>query len=128
MPDPPDVVLLSADRLVRAPLRAQLIDDGFEVIATDTWPMMRSHLRPGERPLLVIVDLQALPDPSQVLRDLAVLMNPERVLVLTALGSIDAADVERRGFVVVRRPVAIGSVVEVARVLRARVTAASERP
>jgi len=53
---PPDIVLLSADRHTRAPLRAQLIEDGFEVVATDTWPMMREQLRPGSKPRLAIVD------------------------------------------------------------------------
>ena len=127
MVDRPDAVILSADRLTRAPLRAQLIEDGFEVIATDTWPMMRTHLRPGQKPSFAIVDLQALPDPEQVLSDVAVLMKPERVLVLTALGSIDEGEVARRGFLVLRRPVSIGSIVETARALHARVSAGSER-
>jgi len=122
MPDRPDVVILSVDRLTRAPLRAQLIEDGFEVIATDSWPMMRTHLRPGQKPSFVIVDLQALDNPEQVLNDVRVLMQPERVMVLTVLGSIDAAEVTRRGFVAVGRPVSIGSIVESARALLARMT------
>jgi hypothetical protein len=119
MAESPDVVILCADRLVRAPLRAQLIEDGFEVVATDTWSMMRPRLRPGVKPLLVIVDLQALPDPAQVLSGVGVLMNPERVIVLTALGSIDADAVERGGYVVVRRPVSIAEIVDTARAVRA---------
>jgi len=115
-------VILCVDRLTRAPLRAQLIEDGFEVIATDSWPMMRTHLRPGQKPSFVIVDLQALDNPEQVLSDVCVLMKPERVIVLTMIGSIDADEVTRRGCVVVRRPVSIGSIVEAARALRARVT------
>src|SRR4029079_3257369 len=109
-----DVVLLAADRLVRAPLRAQLIEDGFEVIATDTWPMMRRHLRPGEKPLLAIVDLHDLPDADQVLRDLGVLMKPDRVLVLAVLGGLPAEDIERPGNIVRRRPVSIGDIVKAA--------------
>src|SRR5262249_21424457 len=118
MPEQPDVVILGADRLTRAPLRAQLIEDGFEVIATDTWPMMRRHLRPGERPRLAIVDLHELPDGDDVLRDLRVLMRPDRVLVLAAPGSIGADDIERLGYRVLRRPVSIGDVVSAARSMR----------
>jgi len=115
-----DVVLLAADRLVRAPLRAQLIEDGFEVIATDTWPMMRQRLRPGEKPLLAIVDLHDLADAEQVLRDLRVLMKPERVLVLAVLGGLPAEDIECPGYIVLRRPLSIGDIVKAARSYRER--------
>jgi hypothetical protein len=122
---PPDVVLLGAERLTRALLRAQLIEDGFEVIATDTFQAMRPHLRPGAKPRLAIVDLQALPDPEQVLDDLGVLMPPGQVIVLGAIGTVPADDIARRGFVVVRRPVAIDAIVEIARGARARTTSGS---
>ena len=36
-----DIVLLGAERQTRALLRAQLIEEGLDVLATDTWPMMR---------------------------------------------------------------------------------------
>jgi hypothetical protein len=48
----PDIVLLGAERQPRALIRAQLIEAGFDVVATDTWPMMRRHLRPGSKPRL----------------------------------------------------------------------------
>jgi AmiR/NasT family two-component response regulator len=121
MPHSADVVVLSTTRLIRAPLRAQLIEDGFEVIGTATWSMMRRHLRPGTKPRLVIVDLQDLPDADQVLRDLRLLMPPDRVLVLAAPASIAADQVERLGYVALRRPIAIGDIVDAARALRARV-------
>jgi hypothetical protein len=78
------VVLLGAEWKTRALIRAQLIEEGFEVVATDTWPMMRRHLRPGLKPRLAVVDLKDLDEPGRVLRDLAVLMKPERVFALTA--------------------------------------------
>ena len=115
MTHPSDVLLLSADRLIRAPLRAQLIEDGFEVIGTDTWPMMRRHLRPGSKPRLAIVDLHDLPGADDVLRDLRVLMKPECVIVLAAPGAIGAGDVEQFGYRVLRRPVSIGDIVAAAR-------------
>ena len=77
-----DIILLASLWQTRALLRAQLIEEGFEVLATDTWPMMRQYLRPGSKPRLAIVDLQGLPDPERALNDLRILMKPNRVLVL----------------------------------------------
>jgi hypothetical protein len=111
---PPDIVLLAAEWQPRALLRAQLIEEGFEVLATDTWIEMRRLLGPAARPLLAIVDLHGLPDPDRVLNDLATIMNPSRVLVLTAIGTVSPDQIQARGFRVVRRPIAIGSVVAAA--------------
>ena len=115
----PDVVLLAVDWQPRALVRAQLIEEGLEVVATDSWPAMRRHLRPGSKPTVAIVDVKGLPDPAAVLRDLKVLMKPDRVFVLTAAGTIAATDVERLGFRALARPIAIGDlVVTVARTVR----------
>jgi len=121
---PADIVLLSADWHTRAPLRAQLIEDGFEVIATDTWPMMREHLHPGSKPRLAIVDLQGLERPQEVLDGLRVLMKPDRVLALTALGTVPAGEIARAGFRVLNRPASIEQVVAAA---RAAIAPAAER-
>jgi len=116
---PPDVVLLDADWQSRALIRAQLIEEGFEVVATESWTMMRRHLRPGSKPRLALVDLKDLPDPQDVLRDLRVLMKPERVLVLSAIGTIPREDIERLGCHVMPRPFVIEDVVrEVRKVMR----------
>lgn len=114
---PPDVVLLAADWQPRALIRAQLIDEGFEVVATNTWPMMRRHLRPGMKPRLALVDLKGLPDPASVLEDLRALMNPERVLVVRALGTVSAKDVDDLGFRALSRPIAIEAIVRTAAAL-----------
>jgi hypothetical protein len=37
MPEPPDIVLLAGDWQPRALIRAQLIEEGLEVVATNTW-------------------------------------------------------------------------------------------
>jgi hypothetical protein len=110
----PDVVLLAAEWQPRALLRAQLIEEGFDVLATDTWTAMRRCLRPGSKPALVIVDLQGLPEPDRVLNDLKVLMKPDRVLVLTALGTVAPNQIHALGFRVVGRPIPIASVVAAA--------------
>jgi hypothetical protein len=103
----PDIVFLDADWQSRALIRAQLIEDGFEIVATESWTMMRRHLRPGSKPRLALIDLKDLADPQDVLRDLRVLMKPERVLVLLAIGTIPREDIERLGFRVMPRPFVI---------------------
>ena len=108
---PPDIVFLSADWQSRALIRAQLIEDGFDVVAMESWTKMRRHLRPGSKPRLTIVDLKDLPEPQDVLRDIHDLMKPERVLVLSALGTIPLDEIERYGFRVVTRPFVIANVV-----------------
>ena len=103
----PDIVFLDADWQSRALIRAQLIEDGFEIVATESWTMMRRYLRAGSKPRLALIDLKELADPQDVLRDLRVLMKPERVLVLSAIGTIRREDIERLGFHVMPRPFVI---------------------
>jgi len=107
----PDVVLLATEWRSRALIRAQLIEEGFDVVATNSWPMMRRHLRPGSKPRLALVDLKGLPNPHEALEGLRVLMKPDRVLVLTAIGTASPEDVRALGFRAVARPVAIRDVV-----------------
>ncbi len=114
---PVDIVLLDADWQSRALIRAQLIEEGFDVVATESWTMMRRHLRPGSKPRLAMVDLKDLADPQDVLRDLRVLMKPERVLVMSAIGTIPREDLERLGFHVMPRPFVIEAVVREVRKL-----------
>jgi ActR/RegA family two-component response regulator len=108
---PSDVVLLGTEWRPRALLRAQLIEEGIEVLATDTWPVARRSLRPGVKPRLVVVDLQGLPDPDRVLSELRVLMKPDRVLVLTAIGTVPVDVIRAAGFHVMKRPASIDEVV-----------------
>lgn len=110
-------MLLALDWVARAPLRAQLIEEGYEVVAVDAWDAARSHLRPGMKPKLVIVDLQGLENPESVLNDLRILMKPSHVLVLTAMATIAPARVEDLGFHVMRRPVSVGDIVTTTRTL-----------
>jgi hypothetical protein len=111
---PPDVVVLATEWQPRALMRAQLIEEGFDVVATNTWLTMRRHLRPGSKPPLAIVDLKELPNSRDVLADLRVLMKPERVLVVTALGSVPPVEIERFGFHVLTRPVTVQEIVTAA--------------
>jgi hypothetical protein len=92
-------------------IRAQLIEEGFDVLATDSWTTARSWLRPGSKPSLMIVDLDGLPEPEQVLDSLAVLMQPHAVLVVTAVGTVPLDQLQARGFSVLSRPISIADVV-----------------
>jgi hypothetical protein len=102
---------------MRALLRAQLIEERYEVVATDNWDTVNSYVRLPLKPHLVIVDLQGLPAASEALDELQHVMNPERVLVLTALGTLTPAEVQRWGFHTMARPVTIGEIVEKATAL-----------
>ena len=104
-------MLLVTEWQPRALIRAQLIEEGFDVVATNTWPMMRRHLRPGLKPRLAIVDLKSLPNPKDVLGDLRLLLEPHQVLVLTASGTVPVETVESSGFRRLSRPFAIKDVV-----------------
>lgn len=118
---PPEIILLATEWQARALIRAQLIEEGFDVVATNTWAMMRRHLRPGSKPQLAIVDLKDLPDPQRVLNDVQQLTKPNRVLVLTAIGTMRPNDVKRLGLWTLSRPLAIKDVVEtVAHAIRSR--------
>ncbi len=92
-----------------------MIEDGLDVIATDTWPAMREHLRPGAKPRLAIVDLQNLESPDEVLDGLRAVMKPERVFVIGALASVAPGHAERTGFRFLARPLSIADIVRAAR-------------
>ena len=117
---PPDIVLLGPAWPMRALLRAQLVEDGYAVVATDAWPIPRQYLRAGLTPRLVIIDLHELADPEAVLDEAAVLLRPDRVLVVTALGTLAPDAVRRRGFHVVSRPATVGDIAAAAAALLLR--------
>jgi DNA-binding response OmpR family regulator len=111
----PDVAVLEADWKPRVLLRAQLIEDGFTVVATDTWPMMADYLQAPMKPRVAILDLQGLEHPGEVLRATRALMTPGRVVVLAALGTLARSEIEALGFRVLARPVSVDHVVAAAR-------------
>jgi hypothetical protein len=106
-------------------MRAQLIEEGFEVVAVDTWPIPRVYHRPGMKPRLLLIDLHELPKPRETLEEVRLILPAERVLVLTALGSLPAEQVRQFGFNVVERPATIGDVVRSVAVLLSGTTATS---
>jgi hypothetical protein len=108
---PPDIVLIGCEWRERALLRAQLLEEGYDVVALDAWPMPREYRRPGMKPRILVVDLHGLPNPRETLDDVRFVMPPARVLVVTALGTLAKDDLQRLGFRVVERPVTVGEIV-----------------
>lgn len=107
----PDVVVLGPEWPTRALLRAQLIEEGYEVVATDAWPIPRQYLRSGMKPRAVVVDLHGLPDPRSVLNELRLVIEPDSVLVLAALGTMSPNEIRVLGFHVMTRPARVGDIV-----------------
>jgi len=107
----PDVVLLCSEWPARALLNAQLVEDGYDVVTTDQWPIPRQHLRAEAKPRALVIDLQGLPDPDAVLDDVRYLIPPHRVVVIAAIATMDAGRVRQMGFRVLARPAAVGEVV-----------------
>jgi hypothetical protein len=126
-PKPPDVIVVGAAWPQRALLRAQLIEEGHEVVAVDTWPIPRVYRRPGMTPRVLLIDLHELPHPREALDEVRFVMPPERVLVVTALGSLAANEVRARGFHVIERPASIGQIVGATAALLSR-THAEQNP
>lgn len=108
---PPDVLLVAAEWPERALLRAQLIEEGYEVVATDAWPIPRVYRRPGMQPRVLLIDLRGLSNPRGTLDEVRVVLPPERVLVVTSLGNLVAEEVKGLGFNVVQRPTTVGQIV-----------------
>jgi len=108
---PPDVIVLGAEWRERALLRAQLIEEGHEVVAVDAWPIPRLYREPGMKPRVLLIDLHALPGPRETLEEIGLVLPPDRVLVLVALGSLAPDEVRALGFNVIERPVTIGQIV-----------------
>jgi len=110
-PKPPDVIVLGTEWPERALLRAQLIEEGHDVVAVDTWPFPRLYRRPDMKPRVLVIDLHELPRPRETLEEVRIVLPPDRVLVVTALGSLTGAEVSALGFTVIERPVTIGQIV-----------------
>ena len=125
-PKPPDVIVLDAEWPERALLRAQLIEEGHEVVAVDTWPIPRLYRRPGMTPRVLLIDLRELPKPRETLEEVRFVLPPERVLVVTAIGSLAGEEVRRLGFNVIERPVTIGQIVAATGALLTRPIAAED--
>jgi hypothetical protein len=123
-PEAPDVILLGAEWPRRALLRAQLIEEGYDVVAIDSWPIPESYRRAGMKPRVLILDLQGLPRPEEVIDQARLVLPPEQVIVIVALGTVAIEELQRQGYHVVNRPARIKDVVKTTtRLLRELVNA-----
>ena len=111
---PLDILLLGPQWPTRALLRAQILEEGYEVAAADSWPIEGPSAKLLTRARIVIVDLQGLPAPRIVLEELHKRIDPARVLVVTASGTLPNEDVRRLGFHVIPRPASIADIVAAA--------------
>jgi hypothetical protein len=107
----PDVMVLCPGWPERAYLRAQLIEEGYEVVAIESWPMPRAYRQTGMTPRLLLIELQGLPSPRQTLDEVRVVLPAQRVLVVLAQGTLPAVEVERLGFNVIVRPATVAQIV-----------------
>lgn len=107
----PDILLLAAHWPERALLRAQLIEDGYDVVAIDVSPIPMLYRRPGMAPGAMLIDLNGLAHPRETLESVRAVLPPDRILVITALSTLTAAEVRRLGFSTIERPATIGQIV-----------------
>lgn len=105
-----DILLVIPDRRLRAYALAELVEQGYEVIAVPRARHARALLRAGASPRLLVVDLFGLPENGDAVRDL--LDRPsDRLLVL--VGALERKEVQ--GLPpphVLGRPFTVGQLVE----------------
>lgn len=109
-----DVLLIGAEWRTRALVRAELIEQGYEVVAVDEWPIPGGYVQRPETPRIAVVDLRGLPNPERVFEELGCHMGPERVIAVTAIGTIPADQLRQFGFQVVERPASVAQIVAAA--------------
>jgi hypothetical protein len=109
----PDIVILGPEWPTRALLRAQLAEEGFDVVATDIWPIPRQYLRSENKPRAMLIDLRGLPHPRDVLDEVRYLIPPADVVVLASMATIPIDELRQLGFRVIPRPVTMREIVRV---------------
>jgi len=107
-------VVLGPEWPERALVCAQLIEEGLEVVGIDEWPLPRLYRARETKPRLLIVSFLGLPEPHAVLDEIRFAIDPARVIVIAALGTIPADEVKRFGYRVLTRPVSVGRIVQAA--------------
>jgi hypothetical protein len=108
----PDVLLAAAEWHPRAVLRAQLIEEGYEVLAVESWDEAELLLSTGAvRPRTTIFALEQESNPEACLRTLARLLLVDTVLILTSPSVMAVAEINALGFPhVLSRPFSVRDV------------------
>lgn len=107
------LMLIGADWRPRALLRAQLLEEGYDVTAIGVWDEAELMLRTRALvPDIVLFDLAGEPNPEMALETLARLAPGTRVLVLTSAQALSPERIAALGFPhVLARPFQVSAVV-----------------
>lgn len=109
-----EILLIAADWRLRALVRAQLLEEGFEVRALPALEVALSHLSGGgERPGLIILDTQGVEFDAQAVSELWQL-SAQAPLILCegAWSRVDVCQEALTDARVLRRPFCVGDLVE----------------
>ena len=107
------VILIGAEWRPRTYLRAQLVAQGHETFAVESWDEAELLLRArAVRPRVTVFDVVGEGNPEAALRTLARLLPPDAVIVLTSAVALPVEEVRALGFGrVLARPFAVADAV-----------------
>ena len=109
-----DVLLIAADRQFRRLVYAQLLEEGFSVLALPALEIALAHLlRGGEPPRLTVLDLQEQQVTGQQLDDLSQLTG--RAPLILCGGALDRATLDQADLPSARvllRPFTVGDLLQ----------------
>jgi DNA-binding response OmpR family regulator len=109
-----EILLIAAGWRLRALVRAQLLEEGFEVCALPALEVALAHLsRGGERPALILLDTQGLAFDAQALSNLRRLSGQAPLMLCAGASSpVEAWQEGGAAARVLRRPFRVGDLVE----------------
>lgn len=105
------MIVVGAEWPARPLIRAQLIEQGLDVVAVDEWPIPRLYRRQDMKPRAMVVDLKGLPRPREVLDEIRFVVPPSRVVVIHSLGTVTPEQIVQHGYRLLTRPLRIRDVV-----------------
>ncbi len=113
-----EILLIAADWQLRALVRAQLLEEGFEVRAWPSLELALAHLiRDGARPRLILVEVQGSEREGQLLADLWRLAGEAPLIVCG--GALGRITLSQEGLppiaAALLRPFRVGDLVELVR-------------
>ncbi|MDR5694732.1 MAG: hypothetical protein QN198_03155 [Armatimonadota bacterium] len=105
----PDILLIIPDRRLRAFILAELVEEGYEVVAVPTVRHGRFLLHRGEKPGLIILDLGSIKEPDTAIEQLRAAVQAP---ILAAIGMVDQERARRLGLdETITRPFTIAQLV-----------------
>lgn len=107
------ILLAGGEWRPRALVLAQLVEEGYDVTAVETWDEAELLLRKGAvQPAVVVFDIEGEQHAQAALKTLGRLVAPGRALILTSAGTLPVAAVRSLGFErVLARPYSVGDLV-----------------